>query len=48
MTYQKPKLSKLDHAVSAIQGHGKPASVATDVPLQIPNAATMGAYEADE
>ncbi len=48
MKYEKPEVRKLDDAVCAIQGHGKGSNVAFDIPLQVPDYATSGAYEADE
>ena len=48
MKYEKPQVRKLDDAVRAIQGHGKGSNVAFDITLQMPDAATKGAYEADE
>lgn len=48
MNYEKPEVRKVEDAVRAIQGHGKTDTVAFDIPLQMSNAATSGAYEADE
>jgi hypothetical protein len=48
MKYEKPEVRELDDAVRAIQGHGKTSDVAFDIPLQMNDAATSGAYEADE
>jgi len=45
MTYDKPEIVKLDSALGAIQGGGKP--VHSD-PDGIPENATAGAYESDE
>ena len=48
MKYNKPEVTKLDEALSAIQHIGKTQQVAFDNPLQLNNAATANAYEADE
>jgi hypothetical protein len=47
MTYNKPEVVKLDSALSAIQGTGKPQHVVQDN-LQSGFAQTIGAYEGDE
>jgi len=51
MTYNKPEVVKLDNAVEAIQGSqsSKPSNMYQDAAFPHPvNAATIGAYEADE
>lgn len=48
MTYVKPGISKLGHAVRAIQGTDKSETEATDISNNQPFAASANAYQADE